>query len=122
MKKEKCIYVAYIYVNGINYVRVQQKLYQAREYLEKYLSEDIVIVLPTISGETKVECINPKYLDNKNEYDKIVQIVDNLNKELKIFIENKQIAETKQTAENIEQILKKKKENIITKIINKFKN
>ena len=76
--KNKNVYVAYLNIDGISIQKHKEILKQVNTMISDKLPDDIVIVLPTRNLETKIECINPRFLDNVKEYENILKTVEDL--------------------------------------------
>lgn len=85
MKEDKNIYVIYIGIKDVD--DVDNYINKISERIIPDEIDGIFITIPSfISNETKIECINPKYITKKELIEKnnelIEKLVDKLNKEI----------------------------------------
>ena len=86
MKKEKNIYVVYVNVAKQRSETAYSVLSEVRKMMQELLPDDKSIIIP--SNETKIECINPRFIDDKTEYENILRTVEKLNDTLNINTKN----------------------------------
>jgi CHASE3 domain sensor protein len=96
-----------------------------KEYLYRTFPDDIVLVFPIKNASIKMECINPRFLKDEEEYKNILKIVENLNEKLSTYnheLEKISLKEEEQVKQQVSDDLKKPNKNIFIKMINYFKN
>lgn len=57
-----------------------------RQYLESRGDDVRLFFLPTDSEE-RIECINPLYIDDQNEFDKLTDLIEDLNNKFQVGVE-----------------------------------
>jgi hypothetical protein len=81
---EHKILVFYIGIAGINLDDVQDYIQKVIKKISPDTFKGEIIVIPTHTYDTRVECINPKYITNE----KLIQEHENLMKELNHKLHN----------------------------------
>ena len=65
MKENKLILVYYISTIGLENERIEEYFYELKKRISSQsISDDSEIIFIPIKGETRIECINPKYITN----------------------------------------------------------
>lgn len=89
LDKDKLILAFYINVDGIDQYDIPEYLNEAREGLTSNLDDSVISYFIPIEGEnSKVECINPSFIDG-DEYEAAKEKLDNAVKKLEEFLTNK---------------------------------
>jgi hypothetical protein len=57
-----------------------------REYLENRGDDVRLFFLPT-DGQERIECINPVYIDDETEYEKLNDMIEDLSNKFQIGVE-----------------------------------
>ena len=87
--KDKLILVFYINVDSIDSCDVYDYLNEARESLTSNLDNSVISYFIPIEGEnSKVDCINPSFIDG-DEYKSNKEKLYNMLKKLEEFLTNK---------------------------------
>lgn len=85
MKKSKIenkIFVIYVGIAGIRSEDVADYVYEIGKRIAPQSVESEIITIPSQSYETRIECINPKYITNNELIRKHSNLIDKLNIEL----------------------------------------
>ncbi len=89
LDKDKLILAFYINVDEIDLCDIHTYLNEAREGLTRNLDDSVISYFIPIEGEnSKVECINPSFIDG-DEYEDAKEKLDNAVKKLEEFLTNK---------------------------------
>lgn len=81
-EKEIKILVIYIGVAGIRGEDIRDMVQKITQKISPSTFEGEIIVIPTQSYDTKIECINPKYITEEKLIEEHTQMMKNLNEEL----------------------------------------
>ena len=79
---ENKILVIYVGVAGIRAIDIPDYVNKVSQKITPITFEGEVILLPVQSYDTKVECINPKYITNEDLIKEHTEMMKNLNEEL----------------------------------------
>lgn len=86
LDKDKIILVFYINIDGIDNIYCTEYLNNARKSLTNGNDESIMSYIVPIKGEnSKIECINPKVIDDK-EYEHIIEKLNKAQDKLNEFL------------------------------------
>lgn len=89
LDKDKLILAFYINVDGIDQYDIPEYLNEAREGLTSNLDDSVISYFIPIEGEnSKVDCINPSFIDG-DKYEDAKEKLDNAVKKLEEFLTNK---------------------------------
>ena len=89
LDKDKLILAFYINVDGIDQYDVPEYLNEARKGLTSNLDNSVISYFIPIEGEnSKVDCINPSFIDG-DEYKDAKEKLDNAVKKLEEFLTKK---------------------------------
>lgn len=80
---EKKILVIYIGVSGIRMEDIEQFAHKVAKKITPSLFEGEIIIIPTQSSDTRIECINPKYITEENLVKEHTELMKQLNEELR---------------------------------------
>jgi len=64
MKNSDKIIVMYIGIQGIRSEDIEEFIYKVSKKISPSISTGEIIAIPTQSSDTRIECINPKYITN----------------------------------------------------------
>lgn len=93
MEKNNLILVFYINCNGIDTDNIGEYISKiAKRLTPNNLGGGEAIFIPISHGETRVDCVNPKYITNEDLIKEHETLMQNLNENLK---EQKKITELK---------------------------
>lgn len=84
---ENKILVIYVGVAGIRSEDIEEFTKKVTKKLIPTTFQGEVIVIPTQSTNTRIECINPKYIMDKNLIQEHTEMIKNLHKELQYQLE-----------------------------------
>ena len=89
LDKDKLILAFYINVDGIGKYDIPEYMNETRKCLTRNIDDSVISYFIPIEGEnSKVECINPSFIDN-DEYEATKEKLDNAVKKLEEFLTNK---------------------------------
>jgi hypothetical protein len=80
---ENKILVIYVGVAGIRSEDIKTFVNKITSKITPATLEGEIIVIPTQSPDTRIECINPKYITDENLIKEHTELMKNLNEELK---------------------------------------
>lgn len=75
MEKDKKIIVIYIGVEGLDMSQIESYIRQVSKKITPSTFEGEIIIIPIHSRDTRIECINPKYVTSEaliNEHNKLM--------------------------------------------------
>lgn len=87
MDNEKKILVFYIGVSGIRSVDIEDFVKRVSQRITPSVFEGEIIVIPTQSNDTRVECVNPIYITDKELIKKHTDLMKELQVELQHQVE-----------------------------------
>lgn len=82
MGEEIKLYVIYIGVAGVRSEDIEDYVQKITSKIIPASIEGEIIIIPTHSYETRIECINPKYITNEELVSKHTELMKELHKEL----------------------------------------
>lgn len=85
--KENKILVIYVGVAGIRMEDIQQFVYKLSAKIVPKTFQGEVIIIPTQSVDTRIECINPKYVTDEKLIKDHTEMMEKLQKELQYQLE-----------------------------------
>lgn len=86
LDKDKLFLIMYVNISGINETDVVEYLDNIADMF-KFDETINRIIIPTREGETRVECINPVLLNDK-QYAEVERKIENIKKELSKILKN----------------------------------
>ena len=84
---EKLILVYYIGVYGLDQDEIPEYIQRIKERISLPGFDGNIIFIPVYTQETRIECINPKYVTDKELIKKHTELVKNLEVELEHQLE-----------------------------------
>lgn len=89
LNKEKLILVFYINVDGLTKSQAKESIQEMMNFLETENNDGSILnyILPVQNQETKIECLNPKLLDDEN-WLIMSQKIENIQKQVEKFLKN----------------------------------
>lgn len=82
-EKDIKILIIYVGVAGIRGIDIPDTVNKIAKRIIPSTFEGEIIVIPTQSYDTKIECINPKYITDEKLIEEHTQMIKTLNNELK---------------------------------------
>jgi hypothetical protein len=79
---ENKILVIYVGVAGVRSEDINDFVHKVTDKIIPTTFFGEIIIMPTQSYDTKIECINPKYITNKNLINEHTEMMKKLNEEL----------------------------------------
>ena len=92
LDKDKLILIVYFGVDGFELRREREEMINCREVLRSQFDDSVkILVLPDRSSESiKVETINPQLLSDEDYCEKVMPIIEKVEKVIKEFKNEKQ--------------------------------
>jgi len=87
MAKEPKIYVLYVGVQGIRSEDIQYFVTEISKRIAPENIEGEIIVIPTQAPDTRIECINPKYITDADLVNEHTEMMKKLNTNLQNQLE-----------------------------------
>lgn len=81
-KKKNNIFVIYVGVAGVRSDDISDYVHEVCKRITPETIEGEIITIPIQAYDTRIECINPKYITEKDLIDKHTELIKNLEKEL----------------------------------------
>jgi len=85
--EDRLIIVLYVGVAGIRSEDIKEYLKKITNKIGPTQFEGELVVIPVQSYDTRLECINPKYITEAELIQEHTELMDKLNQELKIQLE-----------------------------------
>lgn len=82
MEEDKKILVIYVGVAGVRSEDIPDFVKKVSQKISPRLFNGEIIIVPTQTNDTKVECINPKYITEEDLIEKNMKLMRNLNEQL----------------------------------------
>ncbi len=83
---EKKLLIVYVGVAGIRGEDIEQFVHKIASKIVPTTFEGEIIIIPTQSPDTKIECINPKYITNEELIREHTELMKTLHEELQFQI------------------------------------
>jgi hypothetical protein len=87
MVKDKLIIIIYVGVAGVRSEDIPYFIEKITKKIAPSTFEGELIIIPTQSFDTKIECINPKYITNEELINEHTEMMKNLKEQLQFQLD-----------------------------------